>query len=136
MATEYLHDRGNGPELVGTRVTIYTLFVDFLNSTLTEAEICGFYNIPPQQVSAARAYILHHYDEVMAVHQRIEERIARGNPPEVVERAKKTAPAFEHLLQRLQEARAENGPNGKPLEAAALLSEWREMRDAALAEGK
>ena len=36
------------------------------------------------EVQALAGYIEEHKDEVMAVHRQIEERIAQGNPPEVV----------------------------------------------------
>src|SRR4051794_24070519 len=40
MATELIHDRGRGPELVGTRITVQDLFPYFLDPTATEAYVC------------------------------------------------------------------------------------------------
>ena len=73
MGLELLHDRGRGPELIGTRITIYNLIPDFLNANKTEKAICDFYKISPQQVAAARTYVLENYDAVMAKHREIEE---------------------------------------------------------------
>jgi len=88
MGLELLHDRGRGPELIGTRITIYNLIPDFLNANKTEKAICDFYKISPQQVAAARTYVLENYDAVMAKHREIEEWLNQDNPPELVEHAK------------------------------------------------
>jgi uncharacterized protein (DUF433 family) len=43
-----------GPEIVGTRLTVYHLLDSFLDPTVTESEICRVYNLTAQQVAAAR----------------------------------------------------------------------------------
>jgi len=94
MATNLIHDRGRGPEIVGTRITVYNLLVDFLDSEMTEAQICRLYELTPEQVGAARAYILNNPDTVLARHLEIEARNAVGNPPELAERMKRTHVVF------------------------------------------
>jgi len=94
VENNHLHDRGRGPEIVGTRITVYNLLPHFLDSTATEAYICQLYQLTPEQVAAARAHILSHADTVLAKHLEIEQRMAAGNPPEVMERAKQTHDAF------------------------------------------
>src|SRR5437879_4760919 len=37
MANDLIHDRGRGPEIVGTRITVYNLLPHFLDPTATEA---------------------------------------------------------------------------------------------------
>jgi hypothetical protein len=78
MEHPLIHDRGRGPELVGTRTTIYNLVPYFLNPDTTEAQIAEWNRIPVEQVAAMRAYFLAHYLEVMAQHEQIEERIRKG----------------------------------------------------------
>jgi uncharacterized protein (DUF433 family) len=90
MTTELIHDRGRGPEIVGTRITVYNLLESFLDPGVTEDYIARVHGLAPEQVAAARAYILTHADTVLARHLQIEERIAAGNPPEVVEQAERT----------------------------------------------
>jgi uncharacterized protein (DUF433 family) len=106
VADNLIHDRGRGPEIVGTRITVYTLLPDFLDPTVTEAAICRNYELTPEQVAAARAYVLNNADAVLARHLRIEERMAAGNPPEVVEQAKRAHTRFvtfrEWLVNRRQ----------------------------------
>ncbi|MBW3540501.1 MAG: hypothetical protein KY476_09530 [Planctomycetes bacterium] len=94
MNSDLLHDRGRGPELIGTRITVYDLLPHFLDPTATEGYICHLYNLTPQQVAAARAYVLNNPDETLAEHLEIEARMAEGNPPEVIERAKATHERF------------------------------------------
>jgi uncharacterized protein (DUF433 family) len=103
MATELIHDRGRGPELIGTRITVYNLFDYFLDPTATEDYICKLYDLTPEQVAAMRAYVLNHPDEVLAQHLKIEARIAEGNPPEVREEAKRTHETFMRFKAWLEE---------------------------------
>lgn len=65
-----------------TRFTVYEV-VHYLESGRAPLEIAQVMRIPLEHVQAAIRYIEEHRDEVMAVHREIEERIARGNPPEI-----------------------------------------------------
>ncbi len=104
MATQLIHDRGGGPEIEGTRITIYNLLPHFLDPDATEASICRRYDLTPEQVAAARAYVLNQPDVVLGQYLQVETKMASGNPPEVVERAEKTRAALlsfkEWLAQR------------------------------------
>ena len=53
MANNIIHDRGRGPEIVGTRITIYNLLPEFLDPSVTEASLCELYELTPEQVAAA-----------------------------------------------------------------------------------
>lgn len=86
MAAELIHDRGRGPELVGTRITVYNLLPELLDASMTEAEICRINDLTPEQVAAVRAYVLNHADEVLSEHMRIEDRLSAGNPPDTSEK--------------------------------------------------
>jgi uncharacterized protein (DUF433 family) len=110
MTSDLIHDRGRGPELVGTRITVYDLLVHFLVPEDTEAYICKLYDLTPEQVAAARAYVLNNPEPVLARHLEIEARNAAGNPPELIEQAKKTHETFLKFKQWISErdkARAE-----------------------------
>jgi uncharacterized protein (DUF433 family) len=141
MATDLIQDRGRGPEIFGTRITVYNLLSDFLDPTATEASIARIYSLTAEQVAAARAFVLNNPDTVLAEYLRIDARMSAGNSPEVIEEAKKNHAAFlsfkEWLVLRqeaaAQEAGAEstsgsssNGSNGFP-----TFREWvagRELR--------
>jgi uncharacterized protein (DUF433 family) len=133
MANELIHDRGRGPEIVGTRLTVYNLLPHLLDPTATEASICRMYELTPEQVAAARAYVLNNPETVLARHLEIEARMAAGNPPEVIERAKQTREAFlsfKDWLVRRQQAEAHEDGDGSPSPAggtgAARLPSFRE----------
>lgn len=105
-----IHDRGRGPEIVGTRITVYNLLPYLFDDAVTETEIAKLYGLTVEQVAASRAHALNHADAVLARHREIEARLARGNPPELVEQLKNT---HERLLK---------------------FKEWRRRRDEAEAE--
>ena len=117
MADELIWDRGNGPEIAGTRVSVYTLLPYLLDPTVTEAVISDIYELTPEQIAAARAYVLNNAEPVLTRHLEIEERMAAGNPPEVAERARQTRAKFltfkEWLLNR-QQAEALETAYGRP----------------------
>ena len=136
MATDLIHDRGRGPEIAGTRITVYNLLPHFLDPTATEAVICRLYELTPEQVAAARAHVLNNADTVLAEHLKIEARMAVGNPPDVVERAKQTHATFvrfkDWLTKRQQAAPADerNGSNGFP-----TFREWLAEQESRPVEG-
>jgi hypothetical protein len=50
--------------------------------------------LTPEQVAAARAYVLNHPETVLDEHLEIETRMSAGNPPEVIEKARETHATF------------------------------------------
>jgi uncharacterized protein (DUF433 family) len=145
MANDLIDDRGRGPELVGTRITVYNLLPHFLDASTTEASICRMYDLTPEEVAAARAYVLNNPDAVLARHLDIEARMAAGNPPEVIERAKQTHATFlrfqDWLAQRRQiEAQkdAEESPSAcgeKGRERLPTFQEWLTQQESMSEKG-
>jgi uncharacterized protein (DUF433 family) len=78
-------ERGRGPELEGTRITVYDI-IPYLEDGCSANYIAAVLMLSTREVEALTQYIEEHKGEVMAVHREIEERIARGNPPEVESR--------------------------------------------------
>ncbi|HEY2909017.1 MAG TPA: hypothetical protein VGI99_02165 [Gemmataceae bacterium] len=111
MEHPLIHDRGRGPELVGTRTTIYNLVPYFLQSHWTEAAIAEANRIAPEQVAAMRAYLLANHADVMMQHERIEERIRKGyeaqNTPEFRAKCEESRKVFEHYKLWLKEGSPE-----------------------------
>jgi uncharacterized protein (DUF433 family) len=145
MATELIDDRGRGPEIVGTRITVYNLLPHFLDPTTTEEYLCRLYDLSPEQVAAARAYVLNNADSVLARHLEIEARMAAGNPPEVIERAERAHATFLKFREWLAERR-EAEARHRAAESAAETStadsrsfptfhEWLAERESRLEEG-
>jgi len=101
MDSDLIHDRGRGPEIAGTRITVHNLLPSFLDPATTEADLCRLYVLTPEQVAAARAYVLNHPETVLAGYLKLEERMAAGSPPEVIEQAKRTHAIFVDFRARL-----------------------------------
>jgi|GEM_PF-2466278 len=130
-----IHDRGRGPELIGTRITIYNLVPYFLKPVWTEAGIAEANCITVEQVAAMRAYFLAHYADVMAQHEKIEERFRKGMAeqarPEFQARFWWNRERLDHFRDWLNERRllGDNGDEGMK----SLLAEfqvWYESRSS------
>jgi uncharacterized protein (DUF433 family) len=85
----------------GLRITIYDV-LHYLENGRTPEEITTYLPLTLEQVQAAQRYIEEHEEEVMAVHRQIEERIARGNPPEIEAMARES---HARLMARVEERR-------------------------------
>lgn len=94
-------DRGRGPELVGTRITVYDV-LHYLQAGDPPIFIASALGLSTREVDFLIQYIEEHKEEVFAENQKIEERIARGNPPEIAEILSKS-PAHARIQKRLNE---------------------------------
>jgi uncharacterized protein (DUF433 family) len=104
--SQVIINRGRGPEIAGTRITVYDV-LDYSTKGYHPTFIASLFRVSSQQVQAALEYIEAHKDEVMAEYRQMLARDAEGNSPEV--RAKEAASRAK-LLSRLTELRqAKNG---------------------------
>ena len=94
-------DRGRGPEVAGTRITVYDV-LDYHKHGWHRDMIAVTLELSSQQVEAAIHYIEEHRDEVMADYEEMLARDARGNPPEL--QAKLDA-GHELFLAKVREVR-------------------------------
>lgn len=102
-------NRGRGPEIEGTRITVYDV-LDYLEEGWPTAEIAHFFHLDTSQVDAAVRYIEDHRVEVTEQYRLILERSARGNPPEL--QAKLDA-GHERFLAMVRERQQANGRGGQ-----------------------
>ena len=72
-------DRGRGPELEGTRVTVYCV-MDYVRAGDPPSQIAEELDLSEQQVQAALEYISAHRDEVEAQYEAILKRVSQPNP--------------------------------------------------------
>jgi uncharacterized protein (DUF433 family) len=126
MMSKLIQDRGRGPEIVGTRITVYNLLQSFLDPTMTEEEISRIYDLTSQQVAAARAYVLSNPDTVLAEHLKIEERLAAGNPPEVQEQAGRAMETLRNFKRWLAEREAADAQAAEGQEKPGRFPTFRE----------
>ena len=75
--------------IAGTRITIWDV-LHYLEAGWSRPDIAATLHLTEAQVAAAARYIEDHHDEVMVVHRQIENRKARGNPPEILTKAAKS----------------------------------------------
>jgi uncharacterized protein (DUF433 family) len=104
-------DRGSGPQLARTRITVYDL-IPYLEASESANYIALVLGLSIAEVQALIQYIEEHKDEVMAVHRRIEERIAKGNPPEVEAKLRASHAKLLALRAELESKRNQEERNG------------------------
>jgi uncharacterized protein (DUF433 family) len=76
-------DRGRGPEIAGTRITVYDV-MDYLKHGWHRDRIAALFSLSSDQVQAALDYIASHEVEVSAEYQKILDRHRNYKyPPDV-----------------------------------------------------
>ena len=69
MGAHIIH-RGRGPEIDGTRITVYDV-LDYLQAGWRYDQIAGLFRLPPDDIQAAIAYIEAHTEAVMTAYRQI-----------------------------------------------------------------
>jgi uncharacterized protein (DUF433 family) len=103
LCMDTIINRGRGPEIAGTRITVYDI-LDYTTMDWHPTAIAAWLRISSRQVLAAIQYIEAHKEVVMANCQKMLERDARGNPPELQARLDATHAKYQALWadKRLQ----------------------------------
>lgn len=81
-ANDVIIERGRGPEIKGTRITVYTI-LDYLLEGWPPDRIAGCFDLKTNEVEAAIDFIREHKIQVLKEYIQILERCERGNPPEL-----------------------------------------------------
>ncbi|HEY7312304.1 MAG TPA: DUF433 domain-containing protein [Gemmataceae bacterium] len=105
-------DRGGTPRLASSRINVYDV-VHYLEYGHSANYIALVLRITLAETKALIAYIEEHKEEVMAVHRKIEERIARGNPPEVEAKVRASHAKLLALRAELERKRLQEESNGE-----------------------
>jgi uncharacterized protein (DUF433 family) len=108
-------DRGRGPEIKGTRITVYDV-LDYTRKGWHANSIALFFGLSTDQILAAIEYIQQHKDEVMSVYDELLKRDARGNPPEIealLESSRGKARERAEELRRIREANGDGHSAGQ-----------------------
>jgi uncharacterized protein (DUF433 family) len=82
MSEPCIVDRGDGPKIQGTRITVYTV-LEYLRAGRSRDWIAALLALSSRQVQAAMDYIRDNEARVSAEYERILARIREGNPPHV-----------------------------------------------------
>jgi len=92
-------NRGRGPEIAGTRITIYHVW-EFYRAGDDRDEIALTFGLSSRQVQAALDYIAENASEVEREYAEIQARISQGNSESVEHQLQKNR---DILRQRLRE---------------------------------
>jgi uncharacterized protein (DUF433 family) len=95
---------GRGPEIAGTRITVYDV-IEYYNAGRHRDMIAAILSVSSGQVEAAIRYIEEHREEGMASYEKNMERIRRGNPPELQARLDAGHERFLTVVQEFREAK-------------------------------
>ncbi len=112
-------NRGRGPEIKGTRITVYDV-LDYVLDCWPQKRIAAWFNITVPQVKAAVDYIREHTIEVLTNYVKILERAERGNPPEVQARLDATHRKMMELKEQIHKINAQ-----KEADVRKLIREFR-----------
>ena len=82
VTTPRVIDRGDGPKIEGTRITVYTV-LEYLRAGRTRDWIAAMLKLSSDQVQVAMDYIRDHEAQVNAEYDTIVARIQKGNSIEV-----------------------------------------------------
>ena len=112
-----IYDRGRGPEIKGTRITVYVIMDHYRDPEWPAERIAELYRITVPQARAALDYIDSHMEELKPEYDQMVARSKAGNPPEI--RAKLAAsrqkflamlnPEQKRRLAELDQLLGENG---------------------------
>ncbi len=108
-------DRGRGPEIAGTRITVFDV-LDYHREGWHHTAIAAALRLSSDEILAALRYVDEHKEEVHAAYEVIRARCARGNPPEVQARLDAIDVKYRQLwADRYRQAGlTENGHDGHP----------------------
>lgn len=113
MSTHII-DRGRGPEIEGTRITVYDV-MDYLLLGWSAERIAPLFNLTVDQVQAAIDYIEAHRTEVEAGYQQIVERHENYRyPPDVQEKLAISRQAFQARVAEIRGQGVQEQPNAVP----------------------
>ena len=99
-------DRGRGPEIEGTRITVYSI-LDYMIEGWHRERIADFFSLHPEEVQVAMEYVREHTLELLREYVKILERCERGNPPELQAKLDANHVRFQELVRQIREAKAQ-----------------------------
>ncbi len=120
---EFIHDRGRGPEIKGTRITVYSI-LDYLLLAWPPDQIATSFRLSSEQVRVAIDYINEHTLQVLREYVKILERGERGNSPEVQAVIDANHEKFLQTVAKIRQIE-ETDPGARKLMVTALIEEYR-----------
>ena len=104
-------NRGRGPEISGTRITVYDV-MDYYKNNWHRDEIAALFRLSSRDIQAAIDYIEAHQEEVTAEYQKILDRHRNYKyPPEVQKIVDKCRGIAAKKLREIRRRRAQEKQN-------------------------
>ncbi len=117
-----IHNRGRGPEIRGTRITVYSI-LDCLLENWPPEQIADWFGITTKQVMAAVEYIREYTTDVLREYLQILERSKQGNPPELEAELEAGRAQLQEVVRQIEQVKAR-----AEVEIKHLIQEHREWR--------
>ena len=105
-------DRGRGPEIAGTRITVYDV-LDYHKTVWHRDLIADTLSLSSPQVEVAIRHIEEHREELMADYEEMLARDARGNPTELQAKLDAGHERFLAMVRNRREAQNSEAPIGR-----------------------
>ena len=101
-------DRGRGPEIAGTRITVYDV-LDYYKEGWHRDVIASTLRLSSRQVEAAIRYIEEHRDEVMPEYEECWPATSHGQPAGASGQARRRHERFLAMVRERREAKNREG---------------------------
>jgi uncharacterized protein (DUF433 family) len=105
-------DRGRGPEIAGTRITVFHV-LEYQRAGMHRDAIAVSLGLSSDQVEAALDFIREHAREVGREYEKIRKRIERGNPAWIEEKLRESHAKLEAFRKRLPSNVNESGTDAQ-----------------------
>ena len=111
VAEAKIINRGRGPEISGTRITVYDV-MDYYKHGWHRDQIAVLFRLSSRDIQAAIDYIEAHKEEVLVEYQKILDRHHNYKyPPEVQKLVDECRGRADRRLQEIRERRLKEGRN-------------------------
>jgi uncharacterized protein (DUF433 family) len=104
MSEAKIVEVGRTPRIEGSRITVFDV-LDYHKHGWQASDIAGLFSLSTRQVEVAIEYIEAHKSDVLAAYQRILDRHAKGNPPELQAKLDEGHERFLAMAQARREAK-------------------------------
>jgi uncharacterized protein (DUF433 family) len=112
IAEPKIINRGRGPEIAGTRITVYDV-MDYYKHGWHRDQIAAMFRLSSRDIQAAIDYIEAHKEDVQAEYQKILDRHHNYKyPPEVQAKIDQCARVARDRLAKLRRQQRHEGCNG------------------------
>ncbi len=101
---------GRGPEIAGTRITVYDV-LEYHKAGWHRDMIADTLGLSSNQVEVAIRYIEDHREEVLAAYEKNMERINLGNPPELQAKLDAGHERFLAMVRERRQAQTQQTPD-------------------------